>query len=193
MYRTRSHWVPALLVAITAALSAACAGEAPAGVDRAERADRVVLAASDADRAPELGACGKLQAPAGMELAYHVYAKGVQIYRWNGSAWGFVEPSAQLFADAGYQGLVGTHYRGPKWESVAGDTVSAAVLDRCDVPGTIQWLLLEAYADVRPGVFQNVKRIQRLATTGGTAPTANGSFVGELREAPYTAEYFFYR
>jgi hypothetical protein len=192
MHTTQRHWLHTSIVVIAAALSAACAGDAPLGVEHAAAAPSL-LAASDADHAPELGACSKLEVPAGMQLASHVYAKGVQIYRWNGQSWTFVEPVAQLFADADLTALVGTHYRGPKWESLAGDVVSAAVLERCDVAGTIQWLLLEAHADERGGVFQGVQRIQRLATAGGTSPTDQGSFVGELREVPYTAEYYFYR
>jgi hypothetical protein len=192
MHITKRHLLQASLFAIGVALSAACAAEAPLGVDRAASATER-FAASDADRAPELGACSKLQVPDGMQLAYHVYAKGVQIYRWDGQSWGFVEPYARLFADANLKGLVGTHYRGPKWKSRAGDVVSGTPLERCDVAGTIQWLLLEAHADERGGVFQGVKRIQRLATVGGTTPTGSGSFVGQLREVPYTAEYYFYR
>ena len=193
MQKTQAHWLHTSVVALTIALSAACAGEAPLEVDRAEPVDRATLAARDADRTPELGACGNVAAPAGMQLVWHVYAKGVQIYRWNGQAWVFVEPVAQLYADAGYHGLVGTHYRGPKWESNGGDVVTGSVIARCDVEGAIQWLLLGATADGRGGVFQNVQRIQRLNTAGGTAPTTGGSFVGELREVPYTAEYYFYR
>ena len=193
MQQTQAHWLRTSVVAITAALSAACAGEAPSALGKAELAGGAMLAARTANRAPELGACTKLQVPAGMQLTYRVYATGVQIYRWDGGAWRFVEPVAELYADAGYHGLVGTHYRGPKWESLAGDVVSGAVLERCDVAGTIQWLLLAATADDRAGVFENVQRIQRLNTTGGTAPSENGSFVGEERSVPYTAEYYFYR
>jgi hypothetical protein len=192
MQKSQSHWLRRSPVVLAVALTAACAGDSPLGVDRAASATER-FASSDADRAPELGACSKLQVPDGMQLTYHVYAKGVQIYRWDGQSWGFVEPYAQLFADANLKGLVGTHYRGPKWKSRAGDVVSGTPLERCDVAGTIQWLLLEAHADERGGVFQGVKRIQRLATVGGTTPTGSGSFVGQLREVPYTAEYYFYR
>jgi hypothetical protein len=44
-----------------------------------------------------------------------------------------------------------------------------------------------------PGVFQGVTHIQRVSTVGGKAPTEAGSFTGQLRDIPYTAEYFFYR
>jgi hypothetical protein len=74
--------------------------------------------AGDDNRAPDLpAACSGLQVPAGNKVAFHVYARGVQIYRWNGVAWSFVAPVATLFADANYHGQVGIHYAGPTWES----------------------------------------------------------------------------
>src|SRR5215831_16938974 len=54
--------------------------------------------------------CDSLVVPAGNEVVFHVYAVGVQIYTWNGSAWVFVAPSALLFADAGFQALLGMHF-----------------------------------------------------------------------------------
>src|SRR4030095_6758915 len=51
-----------------------------------------------------------LQVRDGSEVSFHVYAIGVQIYRWNGTVWTFVAPSANLYADDGYHGSVGTHY-----------------------------------------------------------------------------------
>src|SRR5262245_15759541 len=81
-------------------------------------------AAPDTDnRAPDLGDCQNLQVPTGNKVAFHVYAEGVQIYRWNGTSWGFVAPAALLFADAAYQGEVGIHYAGPTWESNSGSKV----------------------------------------------------------------------
>src|SRR5512147_1138506 len=69
------------------------------------------------NRAPALpAACTRIQAPAGHKVCFHVYAVGVQIYRWDGTAWVFVAPVATLFADANYHGQVGIHYRGPTWE-----------------------------------------------------------------------------
>jgi hypothetical protein len=42
-------------------------------------------------------------------VIWHVYAEGVQIYRWNGTSWVFVAPEAVLFADTGGHGAVGFH------------------------------------------------------------------------------------
>src|SRR5438094_716450 len=83
-----------------------------------------------ANQAPDLGGCQKLQAPAGNEVAYHAYAVGVQIYRWNGTKWTFVSPEAVLFADAGHASVVGIHFAGPTWESVSGSKTVGVVLER---------------------------------------------------------------
>jgi hypothetical protein len=137
--------------------------------------------------------CEKLQAPAGSTLAFRAYADGVQIYRWNGTSWVFVAPSALLFADAGGNGKVGSHYAGPTWESVSGSKVVGAVLERCTPDATaIQWLSLRGSA-TGAGIFHRVTFIQRVNTVGGTAPTTAGTVVGELANVHYTAEYFFYR
>src|SRR5215813_3480669 len=69
--------------------------------------------------------CDKVQVPPGNQLAFHAYALGVQIYRWNGTTWDFVAPMATLFADASYSGEVGIHYAGPTWESNSGSKVIA--------------------------------------------------------------------
>jgi hypothetical protein len=71
--------------------------------------------ASEDNRTPDLPSplCDRLQVQAGNKVAFHVYALGVQIYRWNGTSWVFVAPSARLFADAEYHGEVGIHYAGP--------------------------------------------------------------------------------
>ena len=145
---------------------------------------------------PDLpAACGSIQVPAGNEAIFHAYAIGVQIYRWNGSAWVFVAPSANLFADAGYNGKVGFHYAGPTWESNSGSKVVGAVIDRCPGPdvNAIPWLILGGASSTGPGVFDGTNYIQRVNTAGGKAPAAPGATVGEIARVPYTAEYFFYR
>jgi hypothetical protein len=144
-------------------------------------------------RAVELGSCTNLQAPAGSKLAYHTYAKGVQIYWWDGASWTLVAPWAQLYADSQLFGLVGAHYAGPTWESASGSKVVGTVLDRCQVPNAIPWLSLKGEPTDAPGVFQRVTFIQRVNTVGGVAPSVPGSVVGEETSVPYSAEYYFYR
>jgi len=210
MNRTALQWLGhSLAVVAAAALLTGCAGDAPLGPDRqpafpAQRAAtpaaaQVGAVATGADagnkkRAADVGGCENLQVPAGSKLAFHVYAEGVQIYRWNGTSWSFVGPSALLSADAGGKGTVGIHYSGPTWESVSGSTVAGTVLQRCTPdPNAIPWLLLGAVSTEGPGVFQRTAFIQRVNTVGGNAPPDPGSFTGEVASVPYTAEYLFYR
>ncbi len=139
-------------------------------------------------------ACSNLEVPAGNVAASHVYAVGVQRYRWNGDAWVFVEPVATLYADAKYHEKVGTHYAGPAWEFNNGSKVVAARLEGCSpTPAAIPWLLLEITTTSGPGIFTSMTYIQRVNTVGGLAPTTPGASVGALADVPYTAEYYFYR
>jgi uncharacterized protein DUF3455 len=154
--------------------------------------------ANNGDRSPELPLplCESIQVPEGNKVSFHTYARGVQIYKWNGGTWDFVAPVATLFAEENFFGEVGTHYVGPKWESKSGSKVEARrVLGTgCSPdPTAIAWLLLKKYETTGPGIFNRVTYIQRVNTTGGVAPTAAGSIVGEVKEVPYTAEYYFYR
>src|SRR5262245_31330189 len=146
------------------------------------------------DRAPDLGGCQNLQVPAGNRVAFHAYAEGVQIYRWNGTSWAFVAPEAVLFAGAGDDGPVGIHSAGPTWESASGSKVVGTVLERCTPdPDAIPWLKLGAVSSEGPGIFRGVTFIQRVNTAGGLAPADPGDFPGEEARVPYAAEYYFYR
>jgi hypothetical protein len=154
-----------------------------------------VSRASEDNRAPDLPSplCDRLQVQEDT-VAFHVYALGVQIYRWNGVSWVFVAPSARLFADAEYHGEVGTHYAGPTWESNSGGKVVATRLEGCTPdPTAIPWLLLQMVSSQGPGIFDRVTYIQRVNTSGGLAPTDPGQFVGQEVGVPYAAEYYFYR
>jgi hypothetical protein len=145
-------------------------------------------------RAPDLGDCQNLAVPAGNKVAFHVYAAGVQIYQWNGTSWAFVGPEATLFANPGYDGVVGSHYAGPTWESLSGSKVVGSVLEGCTPdPDAIAWLLLAAVSSEGPGIFHQVTFIQRVNTVGGLAPSDPGDVPGEEVRVPYSAEYFFYR
>lgn len=150
----------------------------------------------DNNNGPELPAqCGSIQVPEGNKLAFHVYAKGVQVYRFNGVSWDFVAPVATLYAEDNFFGEVGTHYVGPHWESKSGSKVKAErVLGTgcAPDPTAVAWLLLKKVETSGNGIFSKVTYVQRTDTTGGLAPTEPGGF-NELREVPYTAEYYFYR
>jgi hypothetical protein len=156
----------------------------------------IPAAAVNDNRAPELPSpdCDKLQVEPGHKVAFHVYASGVQKYRWNGTSWAFIGPEAALFSDPNFRGKVGTHYGGPTWESNSGSYVIGVRREGCSVdPNAIDWLLLEADMTEGPGIFKSVTFIQRVNTAGGKAPSTPGSFVGEERRIPYTTEYYFYR
>lgn len=138
--------------------------------------------------------CENIQPPSGNRLAFRAYAVGVQRYRWNGASWDFVEPVATLYADANYHVKVGSHYAGPTWESLIGGKVVAARLESCSPdPAAIPWLLLQATSTDGNDILSSVTYIQRVNTKGGLTPTAPGSTIGAVAEAPYTAVYYFYR
>ena len=154
--------------------------------------------AQEESRTPDLPTplCDSIRVEAGNEVAFHTYAVGVQVYRWNGSSWAFVEPVANLYADKGFRGQVGTHYAGPTWESNSGSKVVARRVQNTGCTpdaNAIPWLKLEKVSTDGPGIFDGVTFIQRVNTTGGNAPAAPGTFVGQEAKIPYTAQYYFYR
>lgn len=142
--------------------------------------------------------CGVIVPEAGNKLDSHVYAKGVQVYKWNASTnfWDFVGPRADLFAEESYHGEVGSHFIGPNWQSKGGSRVKAAAIQgkTCTPdPNAIAWLLLQATEKTSFGMFRDVTFIQRVNTTGGLRPNVPGTVDGEIKEVDYTAEYYFYK
>jgi hypothetical protein len=190
--RTARHQSAYSLIVLAAtSLVAACSSDSIS----ASRDHAVTRPSStrQSDRAPDLSACSNLTVTDGV-VAFHAFATGVQIYKWTGSSWSFVAPSAALYADPDGNGMVGIHYVGPTWESTSGSKVVGAVAERCTPNATaIPWLKLQAVSSDGPGIFSRVTYIQRVNTVGGTAPSAPGSVAGEIANVPYTAEYYFYR
>lgn len=142
--------------------------------------------------------CDNLAVPDGNEVVFHVYAVGVQIYTWNGSAWVFVAPAAVLYADPGHHGIVGMHFltpgQGPTWETKSGSQVIGARQAACTPDsGSIPWLKLRAISSQGPGVLDGVTFIQRVDTVAGIAPSTPGTTVGQEADVPYMAEYYFYQ
>ena len=144
---------------------------------------------------PEVPA--NLQVPEGNKLSYHVFASGVQIYRCDGTSWVFVAPEATLYANSGYNGEVGTHYAGPRWESNSGSIVRGAVDQSAPSPdpNSVAWLLLHSAENSGSGIFADVTYIQRVNTSGGKAPLTGCDplNIGTEIRVPYTAEYYFYK
>jgi hypothetical protein len=152
-----------------------------------------------AQNGPELpGQCSLIAVEEGNKVDFHVYAKGVQVYQWNATTmfWDFVEPRAALFAEESYHGEIGTHFRGPNWQSKGGSRVKAAAVagKTCTPdPSAIAWLQLKSTETSASGMFRDITFIQRVNTTGGLRPTEPGTVHGEIREVEYTAEYYFYK
>lgn len=152
-----------------------------------------------AGRAAEPEVPANLRFPSGERAAVRAEAKGVQIYDCKASpqdaaqfVWAFRAPEAELSDAAGK--VLGKHYAGPTWESTDGSKVVGAVRAQADAPAahSIPWLLLAAKSTTGPGVFANVKSIQRIDTKGGVAPAAcSATEAGAILRAFYTATYVF--
>lgn len=182
LLRLQRSLKPALAAIVTSIVLTACS-DSPAAPDL----DPVTTAG------PALGSCEILKAPAGTTFGFRAYARGVQIYRWNGSAWALVGPRADLFANSGENAKIGAHYTGPYWEAINGSKVKGTLVDRCPVgANAIDWLSLSAAPEGPSGMFSRIVFIQRVNTAGGKAPATPG-VLDEIQEVPYSAEYYFYR
>ena len=107
-----------------------------------------------------------MNVPDGNRCSSHVYALGVQIYRWSGTSWVFVAPDATLFADSCHDRPVGIHYAGPTWEANDGSkVVGARQADCTPFRNAIPWLRLRATLTSGHGEFTRVTYIQRVNTS----------------------------
>jgi hypothetical protein len=179
------------LIALTVVLSSACA-DAPVA-PAAARTSRPAADVTDGNRVPDLSSCPTLAAPEGSELVLKAFGVGVQIYHWNGTSWGAATPDAKLYADAGLNAVVATHFAGPTWLTNSGSRVVGTVAVRCTPDAaSIAWLALTGVAD-GAGELGKVTFIQRLNTVGGNAPSTPGAVLGQEARIPYTADYLFYK
>jgi hypothetical protein len=140
---------------------------------------------------------GRLVPPAGNKVFLVAHATGVQIYQCDTAthAWTLVGPRANLYADNG--NLIGTHFAGPTWQARDGSYVTARRVDGVNVdPTAVDWLLLEKVTSSAPqgGRLAETTYVQRIATTGGRAPSAaECDLPGETAESSYTADYYFWK
>jgi len=107
-------------------------------------------------------------------------------------AWVFTAPEATLYEQR--EEVAGTHYAGPTWEALDGSTVVAArAAAATPDPTAIPWLLLRAVSHGGAGTMSRVTYVQRVATTGGLAPSSgcDAAAVGTVSRVPYTATYCF--
>jgi Protein of unknown function (DUF3455) len=125
-----------------------------------------------------------------------LHAAGAQIYECKAGddgklAWTFREPIAALFLDGR---TVGRHFAGPVWEHSDGSSIVAKAL--ASAPGAaaddIAWLKLEvsAHRGTAPGVLSGIDVVQRINTHGGVLHGPCDK-AGDLRAAPYAADYVF--
>jgi hypothetical protein len=162
-----------------------------------------------------------LEVPEGNRLFFVGHAFGTQNYIClpsatapSGVAWTLFGPQANLFDRHGRQ--ITTHFLSPNpdegglaratWQhsddtSAVWARMAATVSDPAYVaPGAIPWLKLEVVGDARGPhngrTLTPATWIQRLNTTGGTAPStgcAAATDIGVRTFVPYAADYFFYK
>ena len=143
-----------------------------------------------------------LRPPVGQVLALAVRGTGVQIYECKAAkenpsqfSWTLKAPEADLKDLSGKP--VGKHYAGPTWEASDGSKVVGELVAKRDAPDSaaIPWLLLRAKSTSGSGVFSAIASIQRLQTSGGTAPAGgcDSSQTGKESRVPYSAVYRFYK
>jgi hypothetical protein len=117
--------------------------------------------------------------------------KGTQTYTCAGGV--FVAPSVPEAKLAGPGGLI-HHFAGPSWQSQRdGSLVTAKKTKESPRSGAIPELLLEVTSHSGPadGLLAKATHIQRLATTGGVAPTGTCTD-GTTKAVPYSAVYVFW-
>ena len=125
-----------------------------------------------------------------------LHAEGAQVYDCKADAsgklgWAFREPIATLIADGK---TVGRHYAGPNWEYSDGSAVVGKAAG--NAPGAtandIPWLKLTVVSQRGTGVLTGITAVQRINTQGGKLDGACDK-PGEMRSAPYSADYVFLR
>jgi Protein of unknown function (DUF3455) len=171
------------------------------------------LRAQDSVDAPRVPTA--IQVPGNPEEADFLgYATGTQNYLCNPSgSWPAAGHPEALLSDR--NGVVFAHHfftsglvSGPTWQSlrdgsyVIGARVAGVPAPSCPAAGycgTIPWLLLKSVFNAgigggnpdQGGLFSAVSYIQRVKTSGGSAP--NGTCTpGQTASVPYTATYYFY-
>lgn len=115
--------------------------------------------------------------------------KGTQTYTCTGGVFtGGSVPEAQL---AGARGLI-HHFKGPSWQSERdGSLVTATKTAENPRTGTIPELLLTVNSHTGTGILSKANYINRLLTSGGTAPTG-ACTDGTTKAVPYGAVYVFW-
>ncbi len=140
----------------------------------------------------------EIAAPEGQKVALVALGRGTQNYvcqantAKTGFEWAFKAPEANLFDSSNTK--IASHYSGPTWEAPDGSKVVGEVKARVASPNTIPWLLLNAKSTAGTGLFGKTTWVQRLSTTGGSAPSTGCdiSTVGSEASMAYSSLYVFY-
>lgn len=179
--RFPTHLVPLFLLPFTLGLTLFFYNKAAADSDRHH----------DSCKKAHDGIPPALSVPADECLVESVEAEGVQIYSCVNTAWVLKAPEANL---AQHGRFVGNHFLGPTWQWKDGSKVKAAKTASAPGPtaGDIPQLLLTVTRSDGDGVLEGVKHIQRLSTSGGSAPVTACIGIEDL-VVPYKATYLFYK
>ena len=143
-----------------------------------------------------------VQVPAGHKVAMETVGAGDITYQCNPKKdmagqfeWVFVGPDAKLNDRSGKQ--VGKYYGPPAtWESMDGSKITGAqVAVAPSSAGNIPLQLVKANPAMGTGAMTGVTYIQRVATSGGVAPSTacDASSSGSKQIVRYQADYIFYK
>src|SRR3954464_4343196 len=133
--------------------------------------------------------------PGSRPIGAYLVANGTQNYTCvvptgatTGAYTGASVPEAQLIGTGGKI----HHFAGPSWQSERdGSLVTATKVAQNDRPGTIPELLLQVSSHTGTGIMSKATYINRLLTSGGTAP-AGACTDGSVTAVPYSAVYVFW-
>jgi Protein of unknown function (DUF3455) len=149
-----------------------------------------------------------LAVPSGNDrVVLHAAASGTQNYACSSVtadggasyAWSPAGPEATL-SDC-HSTAIGHHMASdagpaaPEWQTLDGAyVVGHKVTAKAKAAGSVPWLLLSVDRHGGTGPLTEARFVQRVATSGGAAPTApcDGSLVGTMQKVPYTADYYFF-
>jgi hypothetical protein len=143
-----------------------------------------------------------VQVPAGHKVAMETVGAGDITYQCNPKKdmagqfeWVFVGPDAKLNDRTGKQ--VGKYYGPPAtWESMDGSKITGMqVAVAPSSAGNIPLQLVKANPAMGAGMMMGVTYIQRVATSGGVAPSmaCDASSAGSKQVVRYQADYIFYK
>jgi hypothetical protein len=142
------------------------------------------------------GIPSKIKPPAGSKpIGAYVVASGTQNYTCvvaagatTGGYTGSSTPEAQLIGTGGRI----HHFAGPSWQSLRDNSLVTGAKDaQVDKDGAIPELLLHVTSHSGSGILSKADFINRLYTSGGTAPTGSCT-TGQTVKVPYKAVYVFW-